>query len=116
MLAKTLQTPPTAQLTLIEASLTLTGVFWQCSWQCHAVKAFLSFLQGVPARNTELQGISWVASGKDRCLSVLHMTICYQNEFEDGTKTSVPGWNTLQKWKKSFHSMTLPATLPKYTS
>ena len=23
-----------------------------------------------------------------RCLSVLHMTICYQNEFEDGTKTN----------------------------
>src|SRR4029434_6960332 len=27
-----------------------------------------------------------------------------------------PGWNTLQKWKKSFHSMTLPAILPKGTS
>src|SRR4029434_8350990 len=26
--------------------------------------------------------------GRHRCLSVLHMTICYQNEFEDGTKTS----------------------------
>ena len=53
--AKTLQTPPTAQLILIEACNTLTGVFWQYSWQCHAaVKAFLSFLQGVPARDTEL--------------------------------------------------------------
>src|SRR4029434_1929555 len=27
-----------------------------------------------------------------------------------------PGWNTLQKWKKSFYSMTLPAILPKDTS
>ena len=27
----------------------------------------------------------------------------------------VLGWNTLQKWKKSFHSMTLPAILPKDT-
>src|SRR4029434_10976438 len=55
--AKTLQTPPTAQLTLIEADAnTLTGVFWQYSWQSHAVEAFLPFLQGVPARNTELHG------------------------------------------------------------
>ena len=28
----------------------------------------------------------------------------------------VTGWYTLQKWKKSFHSMTLPAILPKDTS
>ena len=27
-----------------------------------------------------------------------------------------PGWNTLQKWNKSFHSMILPAILPKDTS
>ena len=41
---KTLQTSPIAQLTLIEVANTLTGVFWQYSWQCHAVKAFLPFL------------------------------------------------------------------------
>ena len=48
-------------------------------------KAFLPFLQGVPARYTELQwACLWVFSGEEH----LHMTICYQNEFEDGTKTS----------------------------
>ena len=32
----------------------LAGVFWHYSWQCHAVKAFLPFLQGIPAWYTEL--------------------------------------------------------------
>src|SRR4029434_4390853 len=40
------------------------------------------------------------------CLSVLHMTICYQNEFEDGTKTSCPK-NHTSKSVKLLHSVTL---------
>src|SRR4029434_6781469 len=50
--AKTLQTPPTAQLALIGFQHT-NFCLWH-RWQCHAVKAFLQFLLGVPARNTEL--------------------------------------------------------------
>ena len=50
--AKTLQTPPTAQLALIEACLTLS--LGSIAGNVMRVKAFLPFLKGIPARNTEL--------------------------------------------------------------
>src|SRR4029434_10147315 len=54
--------------------ISLTGVYWQYSWQCHAVKAFLPFFQGIPARNTELHRAypGWLVG---KTLSCLHMTI-----------------------------------------
>ena len=49
---KPLQKTPTAQLALIKACQHTN--WYLAIWQCHAVKAFLPFLPGVPAWNTEL--------------------------------------------------------------
>ena len=63
---KTSQTPPTAQA--------LTGVFWQYRWQCHAVKACLPFLQGIPARYTELHRAypGWIVGKTQMFISPSH--------------------------------------------
>ena len=60
---KTLQTPPTAQLALREADQHKLVSFGSIAGNVMRVKAFLLFLQGVPASYT--WGISWMARGED---------------------------------------------------
>src|SRR4029434_10588030 len=51
---------------------------------------------------------------RHRCLSVLHMTISYQNEFEDGTKTSCLQ-NRTSKSVELLHSVTLKSIYITYS-
>ena len=76
-------------MALIKAVNMFTGVFCQYSWHCCAVKASLTFLEGVPALNTELHSAypGWL-------MRTTHVIVCHimitlhQNEFGDNTKTS----------------------------
>src|SRR4029434_6746910 len=71
------------------------------------VKASLPFLQGVPARYTKLHTAypGWLV-GKTQVFIVVHMTIYYQNEFENGTNTSCLCKHT-SKMVQLLHSVTL---------
>src|SRR4029434_6806017 len=86
---KPCNTPSTAQLTLIEACQHTNRCIWQYSWQCHAVKAFLPFLQGIPAWYTELHRAypGWLVRKTQVFICPSHDHLL-SKEFEDDTKTS----------------------------